>query len=166
MTLRSLFESVSTNPNWLIYYLIALPIICLILMLIFNNPNNAYKLKWLFAALCFMVVIPGIFALTLNIYTFLFERQSIWDIDLVLQGLPILSMILSLIMIKKTLPFDYIPGFEKLIGLSTIIFVVMGIMWFIDRTHIYAFSMIPFSYLVIGFIALIVFLRFGISRMF
>lgn len=165
MTLRSLFDSASTNPNWLIYFFLSIPAICFILKVLFKNPAEAFKIKWLFTGLCFLAVIPGIFALTLNIYTFLFERQSIWDMNLVLQILPVVSMIISLMLIKNTLPFDYIPGFEKLIGLSTIIFIIMGIMWFIDRTHIYAFSMIPFSYIIIGFIVLILFVRFGISRM-
>jgi hypothetical protein len=164
MTLRDLFQQSSINPTWLFYYFISIPIICLILMLIFSNPNSAYKIKWLLAILCFLVVIPGIFSLTLNIYTFLFERQSIWDMNLILQGLPILSMIFSLILIKKTLPFEYIPGFEKLTKLSTIIFAVMAIMWLVDRTHIFAFSMIPFSYIIVGFVAIILFLRFGMSR--
>jgi hypothetical protein len=165
MTLRSLFENVTNNPGWLVGYFILIPLICLLLLVLINDPNIALKVKWLFTGLCFLVVIPGIFALTLNIYTFLFERQSIWDMNLVLQALPIISMVLSLMMIKKTLPFEYIPGFEKLIGLSTIIFALMGLMWFIDRTHIYAFSMIPFSYIIIGFVAIIIFIRFGMSRM-
>jgi hypothetical protein len=165
MTLRSLFEYVTNNPSFLVYYFLLIPLICLVLMILINDPNQAIKIKWLFTTLCFMIVIPGIFALTLNVYTFLFERQSVWDFNLVLQALPVVSMGLSLMLIKKTLPFNYIPGFEKLIGLSTVIFALMGIMWFIDRTHIYAFSMIPFSYIIIGFVAIIIFIRFGMSRM-
>jgi hypothetical protein len=166
MTLRELFQHATTNPTWLIYYFLAIPIICLVLLLVFRNPNTAYKIKWLFSVICFLVVLPGIFSLTLNIYTFLFERQSILDMNLLIQVLPIISMVASLYLIKRILPFDYIPGFEKLTSISTIIFAIMGLMWIVDKTHIFAFAFIPISYIIIGFVLILLFIKFGLSRLF
>ncbi len=165
MTLRQFFESIQSNPNPYLYFFVALPIVCTILWLLFNTPEKAIQIKYVFSAICFVSFIPGMFAITLNIYTFLFERQSVWDINLMAQILPIISMVICFLIIKKTLPFDYIPGFEKITNLSTLIFVVMGILWFIDRTRIFAFVNLPFSAIVIGFLALIVFVKYGFSRL-
>lgn len=166
MTIRDLFQQSSINPAWLLYYFISIPIICLILMLLFRNPNNALRINWLLAIICFLVTIPGIFAITYNIYTFLFERHSILDLNLLIQVLPIFSMAISLYLIKRILPFNYIPGFEKLTSISILIFGIIAIMWIFDRTQIFAFSMIPFTYIIIGFLALVLFMRYGFKRLF
>lgn len=165
MTLRQFFDSIQSNPQPYIYFFIALPIICTIIWLLFNKPEHAIKIKYLFSVICFASFIPGMFALTLNIYTFLFERQSVWDMNLMAQVLPVISMVICFLIIKKTLPFEYIPGFEKITSLSALIFVVMGLLWFIDRTHIFAFVSLPFSAIVIGFVALVIFVKYGFSRL-
>jgi hypothetical protein len=165
MTLRQFFESIQNNPNPYFYYFLAVPIVCAILWLLFNTQETAYKIRYVFSVICFASFIPGLFALTLNIYTFLFERQSVWDMNLVSQVLPVISMVLSFLIIKKTLEFEYIPGFEKITSLSAIVFVVMGVLWFIDRTRIFAFVNLPFSAIVIGFVALIIFVKYGFSRL-
>jgi hypothetical protein len=81
------------------------------------------------------------------------------------QVFPVVSMVISFIVIKKTLDFDYIPGFEKITSLAAIVFLCMGVLWFIDRTRIYAFVNLPFSVIVVGFIALVVFVKYGFSRL-
>lgn len=166
MTLRDLFLLAENDPKWLIAYLVAWPVLSFLLFVFIKDSNNAYRIKWLFSAICFLVVLPGIFSLTFNIYLFLFERQSVWDLNLISQILPIASMLTSLYFIKRTLAFDYIPGFEKLTSISTVLFGMMALLWVVDKTHIFAFSMIPFSIIIIGFVALILFVKYGVKRLF
>jgi hypothetical protein len=166
MTLRDLFDQANTNPAYLYYYFLGIPALCFLLLLIFRNPNNALKVNWLLTCLCFMTVIPGIFALTYNIYTFLFERQSILEMNLLIQVLPIISMLVSLYLIKRILPFDYIPGFEKLTSMAALIFGIMAIMWIVDKTHIMAFAYLPFSYIIIALVAIILAIKFLLPRLF
>ncbi|MES2797121.1 MAG: hypothetical protein V4683_14215 [Bacteroidota bacterium] len=166
MTLRDLFHQADNHPIWLIYYFCAIPIVCFLLFILVKDSNKAYRIKWIFSVLCFSVVLPGIFSLTLNLYLFLFERQSIWDFNLISQVLPIASMLLSLYLIRKIIAFDYIPGFEKLSTISTIIFGMMGLFWILDRTHIFAFSMIPFSFILIGFAVLLLVVKFILPKLF
>jgi len=66
--------------------------------------------------MAYLASILGIFAITLNVYLFLFERQSIWDMHLVTQLLPIAAMVGTLIIIKRNVPFEFIPAFRKLSG--------------------------------------------------
>jgi hypothetical protein len=166
MTLQQFFESVSQNPGYLIWFLCALPLITLVIGLWISDLQQAYKLRSLYAILAWLACVPGIFAVTLNIYLFLFERQSIWQMNLITQVLPVVSMFFTLYFIKRQLPFEHVPGFEKLLGFVTLMAAVMGIMWFVDRTRIMVFSYMPFQYIIIGFIVLLLMIRFGLKKMF
>ena len=167
MTLRDIFQRISGNPGLLVLLLL------LVLATTFlanlwsgQTAEEIWKWRYAYAVLVYLACIPGMFAVTLNIYLFLFERQSIWDMNLVIQLLPVLSMIGTLMLIRKKIPFSYVPGFGKLSGFLTLIFAVMGILWFIDRTHIYAITYIPFAYLAIGFVVLLLVIRFAWQRIF
>lgn len=167
MTLRDVFEAVSGQPTLLFVLLMAVPTLAFLVNLWSGEtPEAIWTWRYVYAVLVFMACIPGIFAVTLNIYLFLFERQSIWDTDLAIQVLPILTMVGTLLLIRRKMPFDYIPGFGKLSSFLVLIAAVMGILWFIDRTRIYAVAYIPFSYIVIGFVALLLVIRFAWSRIF
>lgn len=131
-----------------------------------NTAEEIWKWRYVYAVLVYLACIPGIFAVTLNVYLFLFERQSIWDINLGAQVLPILTMAGTLMLIRQKIPFTYIPGFGKLSGFLTLMTAIMGILWIVDRTHLYAVSYVPFTYVVIGFIALLLIIRFAWSRIF
>jgi hypothetical protein len=166
MTLRDVFEYVSAHPAVFIMFLMALPALAYLCGQWIAGNEKALPWLNIYAVLVYLACIPGIFAVTLNVYLFLFERQSIWEMNFVTQVLPVLSMVLTLMLIKRKVPFGMIPGFGKLSGFMTIITAMMGIMWFIDRTRIYAITFVPFSYIVVGFVVLLVLIRWGWSKIF
>ncbi|MBD2703464.1 hypothetical protein IC229_22660 [Spirosoma sp. BT702] len=167
MTLRDVFEAVSSQPALLFVLLMAVPTAAFLVNLWSGETaEEIWKWRYVYATLVYLACIPGVFAVTLNIYLFLFERQSIWEMNLGLQALPILTMAGTLLLIRRKMPFKYIPGFGKLSGFLTLIAAVMGILWFIDRTRIYAITYIPFMYIVVGFVALLLLIRFAWSRIF
>ncbi len=167
MTLRDVFMAVSGQPLLLFMLLSVVPTGAFLINLWSGETaDEIWKWRYVYAGLVYLACIPGIFAVTLNVYLFLFERQSIWDMNLAVQVLPILTMVASLMLIRRKLPFKYIPGFDKLSSFLTMIAAVMGIFWFIDRTRIYAITYVPFSYIVIGFIALLLIIRLAWNRIF
>ena len=167
MTLRDVFNAVSGQPALLFLLLLAPPTGAFLVNLWSGETaEKIVRWKYVYAVLVYLACIPGIFAVTLNVYLFLFERQSIWDMNLAVQVLPILTMVVTLLLIRRKIPFDYIPGFGKLSSFLTLIAAVMGILWFIDRTRIYAITYVPFTYIVIGFVALLLIIRFAWSRIF
>ncbi|GAB3643487.1 hypothetical protein [Spirosoma arcticum] len=167
MTLRDVFETVSGQPTLLFLLLMAVPTGAFLVNLgSGKTAEEIWRWRYVYAGLVYLACIPGVFAITLNVYLFLFERQSIWNLNLALQVLPILTMVGTLLLIRRKIPFDYIPGFGRLSGFLTLIAAIMGIMWFIDRTRIYAIAYVPFSYIIIGFIALLLIIRLAWSRIF
>ncbi|GAB3988920.1 hypothetical protein GCM10028807_12630 [Spirosoma daeguense] len=167
MTLRDVFAALSGQPALLFVLLMAVPTGAFLVNLWSGQTaEDIWKWRYVYAVLVYLACIPGVFAFTLNIYLFLFERQSIWEMNLALQILPILTMVATLMLIRRKIPFNYIPGFGKLSGFLTLITAVIGILWLVDRTRIYAVTYIPFTYIAVGFVAILLIIRFAWSRIF
>lgn len=64
------------------------------------------------------------------------------------------------------MPFEFIPGFGKISGFMTLITAIMGILWFVDRLHIYAITYVPFHFIAIGFVILLLVIRFAWNKLF
>ncbi|MEZ0483241.1 hypothetical protein [Fibrella aquatica] len=167
MTFRDLFNYAAAYPGLFILFLLAIPVLAFVVnILAGETAEEIWQWRYLYAGLVYAACIPGMFAVTLNIYLFLFERQSIWAMNLVLQLVPIATMVATLMLVRRKLPFQYVPGFGRLSSFLTLIAALIGILWFVDRLRLVAFTYVPFSYIVIGFVALLLIIRFAWSRIF
>ncbi len=164
MTLGQLFERVSEQPAYVILYFAAIPLTAALAGWISREDGREAPWKYLYSALIYLVCVPGIFAVTLDIFLFLFERRSIFDLNLYTQVLPILSMVATLLIIRAYVNFDYIPGFDKISGLVMMISATLILMWIIDRTRIIVFSYVRFEVVIVMFIALLLVVRWGWSK--
>jgi hypothetical protein len=149
MTLRQFFEWVQEQPSVIIYYFAIILAITIIASLFAKEEGQLPPWNWLYAVIIYLVCIPGIFAVTLSVYFFLFEKRSIMDTELLLQVLPIAMMFIIVYIIRKNVDLKFIPGFEKLSSLMIIIGVILSLMWILDRTQLYAISFVPFYYVLI-----------------
>jgi len=166
MTLTELFELISNNPVYILFFFIVIPLTALLSGILGKNEGHLSPWKYLYSTLVYLICIPGIFSITLSIYMFLFERRSIMDTDIYTQVLPVLSMILTLFIIRKNVNLDEVPGFGKLSALVMIITATLGLMWFIDRTRIIVFSYLRFEMVLLIFAILLIVIRFGWYRIF
>jgi len=153
------------NPGLLLGFFVGIPLIALLALVFAKKEGHLSPWKYLYAVLIYLVCLPGIFAITLSIYLFLFERRSIMDTNMITQVLPILSMIFTIIIIKKSVNLDAVPGFGKLSGLITIISVLMILMWIIDKTHIYSITFMPFWVVVVILVVGFLLIRTGFRRL-
>lgn len=167
MTLRELFNLLDDPQNgaMVLSFFILVPIACLLLGFIAKNEGHLTPWKYIYAGIIYLICIPGIFAVTLDVYLFLFEKQSIMDTNIYTQILPILSMVISLLIIKSNVDLDWIPGFNKLNGLLFILGATLSFMWIIDRTRIWVISYLRFEYVLLIFILLLLIIRMGWYRM-
>src|SRR5688572_8136969 len=165
MTLGECFTWTGENPVLLLSYFIGIPLIALLAGVFSKGEGHLSPWKYLYSALIYLVSIPGIFAVTLSIYLFLFERRSIMDTNLYTQVLPVFSMVVTILIIKKQVSLDLVPGFDKISGLILIIASMMVIMWIIDKTHIYAITFMPFYVVVLILLAGFFVIRLGLRRM-
>lgn len=164
MTLGEFFEMCGNNPKLLLGYFILIPLIAMLALLFSKGQGHQSPWKYLYSVLIYLVCIPGIFAVTLSIYFFLFERRPIMETNIITQLLPIVSMLTTILLIRKQVDLDKVPGFDRLSGLITIIGILMIVMWVIDKTHIYSITIMPFYVVLLILIAGMFVLRAGFKR--
>ncbi|MEL6805319.1 MAG: hypothetical protein AAFO91_16225, partial [Bacteroidota bacterium] len=109
----------------------------------------------------YMVAIPGILAVALSAYIFLFQNGDIMKANLLMQVLPVASMILTFAIVKNNVRIDSLPGFDKLSSLVMMITAALALMWFIDKVRIIVFSYMPIQYLLLIFLGLLFVIRYG-----
>jgi hypothetical protein len=165
MTLGQFFDYISANPIWVLIYFTAIPAISFLVGI--STRGNGHKNPWafLFTGLLYMVCTPAIFAITLSFYIFFFERKSILDMNMITQVLPVISMLVTIYIIKKFVNLQAIPGFNKLGNLFTILAMIIILLWILEKTHIWVVSFVPFHYFIILLIGLIVMLRLAWVRL-
>ncbi len=165
MTLADFFAAATADPIYVAFYFIMIPLVALLIGWLAKGEGEMSPWKYVYSALLYMVCVPGIFAVSLAIYVFLFERRSVYQMNILLEILPIISMVATILIARRNVHFDYVPGVDKLSGLLMVIVAALSIMWFIDRTRILALTYLPIQYLILGFIALLIVIRIGWSRM-
>ena len=166
MTLQDFFKLLSDNPAWILTFFSLIPFTAFLAGILGKGEGHLSPWRYLYSTLIYLVSVPGIFAITLNIYLFIFERRSIMSTDVYTQILPILSMVVTLLLIKKNTALENIPGFDKLSGLVIMIAAVFAILWIIEKTHIIAITFIPFHYVILLFAVLLFLVRLGWVQLF
>jgi hypothetical protein len=161
MTLAQFFESINQNPRPVQMFLAIPPLVAGLALVFGKGEGHLSPWKYLYSILAYMASVPGIFAVTFSVYLFLFERKSIMDTNIYTQILPLVTMMLTLWLIKKNVNLNDVPGFDKIGNLVFMIVLVISMMWIMEKTHIYIFSFMPiwqFFLLFVGFLVLVRFL--------
>lgn len=166
MTLHDFFTFLSEHPVYTISYMVFVPAMAGIIGILADDKANRSPWKEFYMILLYMICIPGIFAISLLVYSFLFEKQSIYNIDLITHVLPIVSMVATILLIRRSASLDDIPGFDKLTGLIMMISVALLLFWVLDKTRIILFSYLPFQYVLLIFIGLLLVFRWGLKKVF
>jgi hypothetical protein len=165
MTLGDFFRICSENPGILLFYMIAVPLTALLAWIFGRGEGHISPWKYLYSFLVYLTCIPGIFAITLSIYLVLFEQRSILETNIFTQIVPVISMVVTLVLIRRNVSLDDVPGFGKLSGLIMIITAVIALLWILDRMRIFAITFIPFIWIVVFFLLMMLFVIIGIRRL-
>jgi hypothetical protein len=148
MTLQELFQNISESPKILLSFFVSIPVLTIIIGFLSSGKGHLSPWKYFYSVIIYLVSIPGIFAVALNVYFFLFQRGDIMQTDIYLQIFPVLVMFATIYLVRKNVPLDYIPGFDRISGLWFILFATMLLMWFLEKIRIFIFSFLPFQYLI------------------
>lgn len=164
MTLSEFFTYLGEHPFVMLAYFLIIPFTALLAGMLGKGEGHLSPWKYLYTVLIFAVCIPGIFAVAYSVYRFFFERGSIMNADMFVQVLPIVSMLLSLGIIRRNVSFDYIPGFDRITSLWISIAAIVILMYVADRTHIFAFVRLPVYALAIIVVGLLLVFRLAVKR--
>lgn len=166
MTLGQFLQSFSENPTLILFYFVSAPLTAGLALLFGRGEGHISPWKYLYSFLVYYVSIPGIFAVSLSVYLLLFERKPILSFDVYTQILPIAAMLLTLWLISRNVSFRAIPGFGKITSLLTILAILITIFWFLEKTHIFAVTFIPFHYFILILLGMLILIRVALVRLF
>ena len=164
MTLGDFFKICSEHPAILLFYMIAVPLTATLAGILGKKEGHTSPWRDLYSVLVYLTCIPGIFAITLSIYLFLFEHKSVLETNIYTQIIPILSMAITLMIIKRNVSLDDVPGFGKLSGLLLVITAVIVLLWILDRMRIFAITFVPFIWVIVLFLLIMLVAIIGIRR--
>jgi hypothetical protein len=126
MTLRELIHS--AGQYWLPVFavLTAVPVISFLVGVI-HRDGEGQNAPWKFAyaALVYLACVPGIFI-----------KGSLLDANPFIYLLPIATMVVTLVLIRKRVSFEDIPGFDRLSGLMVLIGCSFAIALAVQNTRI------------------------------
>jgi hypothetical protein len=140
MTIRELTQLAGKQSWVLIAIFVALPLAAWLLGRV-HGPGNGGVAPWkyFYSVLVYAVCVPGMFAAILTAYALFFTRENLMDVNLLVYILPLVSMIVTLVLIRKTVSFELVPGFDRLSGLMAMIGCSFAVALAILKTNIWIF---------------------------
>ena len=166
MTLGELIEFLGQNPYYPLFFFFAVPFGAFLANKLGEGEGHLNPWCSFYTSLIYLSVIPGIFSILLNFHHLLFEKTSIYEVNIMVRVLPIISMALTLYLIKQNVSFDQIPGFGKLTGFVSAMAGVMVIFYILNKARLLIFTYIPFIWLVLLLIAVYLLVRYGTKLIF
>ena len=138
MTLRDLNQTAGQHSVPVFATLVAIPAVSF-LVGISHRSGEGRNPPWKFsyAVLVYLACIPGIFAAVLTAYTMFFSKENLLDANPLIYFLPIATMIATLVVIRKRVSFDDVPGFDRLSGLMILMACSFAIALAIHKTRIF-----------------------------
>jgi|CXWL01.1.fsa_nt_gi hypothetical protein len=138
MTARELIELAARDSRVLVAIFALLPLAAWFWGLL-HSRDKARQAPWKYgwSVLVYLACVPGMIAAVLTAYTLFFVRANLLDVNLAVYGLPILSMILVLVIVRRRIAFDAIPGFDRLSGLLLTVALSFAIALAIQKMNIW-----------------------------
>ena len=138
MTTRDLIHQADLHAVALAAALAAPPLISWVIGRLHDRGRGgARPWKYFYAALVYLACVPGMFAGVLTANTLFFSRENLLDTSLLVYFVPIVSMIITLVFIRKNVAFDEVPGFDRLSGLMVMVGCSFAIALAIQKTRIW-----------------------------
>ena len=165
MKLADLFVYAQDHPLNVLFYFCLIPFAALLAGWMEREEGHLPPWNYLYSTLIYLVAVPAILAVAYTVYMWLWERQPLGNTDLLLQVLPIVSLLVTFFIVKRQVKIPSLPGFDRLGGLVMMITGAFAIMYFIDRLQIVAFMRLSVSTVLIVFAVLLIVIRFGWRRL-
>jgi hypothetical protein len=122
--------------------------------------------KYVYSVLVYAVCFPGMLSAVLTGYSLFFEKENLLDVSLVIYILPLVSMVATLILVRKNVTFDEVPGFNRISGLLTMIGVTFVLTLAIYKTRILLVFFGSFPMLIALVAGLFALLKWGAYMLF
>ena len=138
MTGRELVALLAERPLPLAAVLLVPPLVALILPRLHGRAAaGGAPWKYFYSLLIYLTAIPGVLAAVLTAYTLFFTGENLLDVNWLVYLLPVAAMAMTLLFLGRRVPFDRLPGVDRLSGLIVLIAVTFAIVLAISKTRIW-----------------------------
>ncbi|MCX6904102.1 MAG: hypothetical protein NTW03_11640 [Verrucomicrobia bacterium] len=103
-----------------------------------GNGGNA-PWKYAYSVLVYLACVPGLFAAVLTGCALFMSRENLLDVNPLVYFLPVISMIVTLVLLRKNVSFEQVPGFDRLSGLMVMIGCSFALALAVQKTNIWIF---------------------------
>ena len=160
------FLAYLAEHQWLVAaVLLGIPLFCALLNQTQQRATARTPIHYLYSAAVFTTAIPGLFAAIVVFYSMFFIRTNLLDANLVLYFLPLVSMAATLLIVKRRVGFDILPGFDRLAGLMILLGVVCLVLFFLYRLRFVIGFFASIEQLLVAGVAIYVLAKFGMSKL-
>lgn len=140
MTTRELIHQADQYPAVIVGVFVALPLVAWGLgQMHERGKGGAAPWKYFYSVLVYLACVPGMFSSVVTAYSLFFSKDNLLDASLLVCFLPLVSMVVTLVFIRKTVSFDDVPGFDRLSGLMVMVACSFAIALAIQKTRIFLF---------------------------
>lgn len=140
MTIRELIQMAGEHPWVLVLAFVVPPVFAWLAGWLHGKEQGKLApWKYLYSLLVYLVCVPGMFAGVITAYTLFFSGENLLDANLLVYFLPIAAMVATLVLIRKNVSFDEVPGFDRLSGLMVMVGCSFAIALAIQKTRIWIF---------------------------
>lgn len=164
MTIQEVIDWFNNNNYFVLAYFLSIIVVSLLVHFTLTQ-NNVKQLKYIMSVLIYTVTIPGILCVILLLYTLFFLNGNLLNVNLTSYFLPIISMVLTFIILNKKVHLKDIPGFGKISALMVITFVTFVVIFVLQRSHFGLFFIGGFTQLIGVFIVLFIILKLVWARL-
>lgn len=167
MTISEILGKLETyNMIWMILFC-AIPLFTWIYGKIIPKGCGILKPhKYVYSVLVYTSTVPGMFAAILCGYSLFMSKTNLLEVNVVLYFLPVISMILTLVVISKSVNTDFIPGFDRLTGLCMILAVTFILALLLMKTRIFVIFGASFMTLIFFVVVMFLILKWGTHKLF
>lgn len=153
MTINEFIDWLGRNA-WITAAALATVPLFTLLWGLFHRTERSALSPWKqgYSVLVYLACIPGMFAAVLVAYALFFSRRNLLDVNVLVYFLPLFTMATTLLLIRRRVAFDALPGFGRLWGLMIMLALSFGLALAIDRTRIFLgfFGSIDRLFILVG----------------
>lgn len=166
MSIQAIIDFLSAYSLLIVIMFIAIPLIAFAFGEAVgeeNAPKSPYK--YIYSMLVYLSSVPGIFSVVLCLYGLFILKVNLLEVNLIIYFVPLVSMIATIILIKRVVALDDVPGFDRLYGLFVVLGVSFTIALMILQTRIFIFFGSSISKLIIFIVILFLFMSWGMTKL-
>ena len=167
MSVLELLAAIDARPLYPVLFAISLPVVAILLRLLhgrYDGPLAPWK--YVYSVLIYLSTIPGMTALLFLLYRVLFLHTDLLAQSIYTSYLPLISAALTLVIMRKSVRFDEIPGFRTLLGLFLLVALSFGVLLLLDRLRVFLFFRASFLSFILIWVAVFFLLRIAVRLIF